>query len=137
MVQPAAFSSSLRPRVDLSSHNGITSTAARIKGMQANELRLGISTPARLGHCRTMFRNAFMLHSRRHTISWSQAVESHTVREFCELAFQELGLDTVMSSALMKRFLPTAGVEALIGDAPPCAKRFWFEANYTLSELYS
>jgi GDPmannose 4,6-dehydratase len=43
--------------------------------------------------------------------------ESHTVREFCDLAFSEIGLDYRDYVRVDDRFYRPAEVESLVGDA--------------------
>src|SRR4030095_4984126 len=73
----------------------ITSTAARIKVGRANELRLGNLDARRdWGHSQDYVRAMrLMLQLDAPDDFVVASGESHTVREVCELAFRELGLD--------------------------------------------
>jgi GDPmannose 4,6-dehydratase len=63
--------------------------------------------------------------------------ESHTVREFCELAFRELGLDYRDYVRVDERFYRPLEVEALIGDATKAHTVLGWKPTYTFSELVS
>ena len=63
--------------------------------------------------------------------------ESHTVREFCELAFSEAALDYRDYVRIDERFYRPAEVEALIGDATRARTVLGWEPTYTFSELVS
>src|ERR687896_931688 len=73
----------------------ITSTVARIKAGQANELRLGnLEAKRDWGHARDYVRAMHLMLQRDAPEDYVVATgETHTVREFCELAFSEVGLD--------------------------------------------
>ena len=63
--------------------------------------------------------------------------ESHTVREFCELAFRELGLDYRDYVRTDERFFRPLEVEALIGDATKAHTVLGWKPTCTFSELVS
>jgi len=61
--------------------------------------------------------------------------ESHTVREFCELAFAEVGLDYHDYVRTDERFYRPAEVEALIGDSSKARTVLGWKPSYTFSEI--
>ena len=63
--------------------------------------------------------------------------ESHTVREFCEQAFFELGLDYRDYVRIDERFYRPLEVEALIGDATKARTVLGWKPTYTFAELVS
>jgi len=115
----------------------ITSTVARIKAGQANELRLGNLDARRdWGHSKDYVRAMHLILQQDTPEDFVVASgESHTVREFCELAFSEAGLDYRDYVRIDERFYRPAEVEALIGDATRARTVLGWEPTYTFSEL--
>src|SRR5258705_9773928 len=97
----------------------ITSTVARIKHVQATELRLGNLDARRdWGHAEDYVRAVhLMLQQPAPDDFVISSGESHTVREFCELAFGEVGLNYSDYVVVDERFYRPAEVESLIGDS--------------------
>lgn len=117
----------------------ITSTAARIKVGRAHELRLGNLDARRdWGHSQDYVRAMHLMLQLDAPDDFVVASgESHTVREFCELAFQELGLDYRDYVRIDERFYRPLEVEALIGDATKAYTVLGWKPTYTFSELVS
>jgi len=117
----------------------ITSTAARIKVGRANELRLGNLDARRdWGHSQDYVRAMHLMLQLDTPDDFVVASgESHTVREFCELAFRELGLDYRDYVRVDERFYRPLEVEALIGDATKAHTVLGWKPTYTFSELVS
>jgi GDPmannose 4,6-dehydratase len=117
----------------------ITSTAARIKVGRVNELRLGNLDARRdWGHSQDYVRAMHLMLQLDAPDDFVVASgESHTVREFCELAFQELGLDYRDYVRTDERFFRPLEVEALIGDATKAHTVLGWKPTYTFSELVS
>jgi GDPmannose 4,6-dehydratase len=117
----------------------ITSTAARIKVGRANELRLGNLDARRdWGHSQDYVRAMHLMLQLDAPDDFVVASgESHTVREFCELAFRELGLDYRDYVRTDDRFVRPLEVEALIGDATKAYTVLGWKPTYTFSELVS
>jgi GDPmannose 4,6-dehydratase len=117
----------------------ITSTAARIKVGMANELRLGNLDARRdWGHSKDYVRAMHLMLQLDAPDDFVVASgESHTVREFCELAFRELGLDYRDYVHVDERFYRPLEVEALIGDATKAHTVLGWKPTYTFSELVS
>jgi GDPmannose 4,6-dehydratase len=63
--------------------------------------------------------------------------ETHTVREFCELAFGEAGLDYREYVRLDERLLRPAEVDMLVGDATKARRELGWEPQYTFRQLVS
>jgi len=63
--------------------------------------------------------------------------ETHTVSEFCELAFAEVGLDYREYVRTDERFLRPAEVDLLVGDATKARHELGWESQYTFPQLVS
>jgi GDPmannose 4,6-dehydratase len=61
--------------------------------------------------------------------------ESHTVRELCELAFGEVGLDYREYVVTDEKFFRPAEVEALVGDATKAQTVLGWNPSYTFTDL--
>jgi GDPmannose 4,6-dehydratase len=115
----------------------ITSTVARIKQGQAAELRLGNLDARRdWGHAEDYVRAMhLMLQLEKPDDFVIASGESHTVREFCELAFGEVGLDYRDYVVIDERFYRPAEVESLIGDSSKARRVLKWEPRYAFAEL--
>ncbi len=96
----------------------ITSTVARIKLGLADELRLGnLDAQRDWGHAKDYVRATLLMLKREVPDDYVVATgETHTVREFCERAFGEVGLDYEKYVKIDERYLRPAEVDLLIGD---------------------
>ena len=61
--------------------------------------------------------------------------ETHTVREFCELAFAEAGLDYRDHVQTDERFYRPAEVDLLIGDARKARRELRWQPAYDFERL--
>jgi GDPmannose 4,6-dehydratase len=115
----------------------ITSTVARIKAGQASELRLGNLDARRdWGHAKDYVRAMRLMLQQKAPEDFVVASgESHTVREFCELAFAEVGLDYRDYVHIDERFLRPAEVGSLVGDATKARTVLGWEPTCTFPEL--
>jgi GDPmannose 4,6-dehydratase len=115
----------------------ISSTAARIKRGLTSELRLGNLEARRdWGHAADYVRAMHMMLQHSEPDDYVIAMgESHTVREFCELAFAELGLDYQQYVKIDERFVRPAEVDALVGDASKARRILGWQPTYTFPEL--
>jgi GDPmannose 4,6-dehydratase len=115
----------------------ITSTVARIKAGQANELRLGnLDAHRDWGHSKDYVRAMHLMLQQDTPDDFVVASgESHTVREFCELAFSEVGLDYRDYVRIDERFYRPAEVEFLVGDSTKARTVLGWEPTYTFPEL--
>jgi GDPmannose 4,6-dehydratase len=115
----------------------ITSTVARIKAGAATELALGNLDARRdWGHSKDYVRAMHLMLQQPVADDFVVASgESHTVREFCELAFSEVGLDYKDYVRVDERFYRPAEVESLVGDAQKARSVLGWEPTYTFPEL--
>jgi GDPmannose 4,6-dehydratase len=99
----------------------ITSQVARIKLGMAQELHLGNLDATRdWGHAREYVEAMWMMLQQSHADDFVIATgESHSVREFCQIAFGHVGLDYSEWIKIDPKLFRPADVEALTGD---CSK---------------
>jgi GDPmannose 4,6-dehydratase len=97
----------------------ITNSVARIKFGLANELRLGNLEARRdWGHARDYVKAMHLILQQASPDDYVVATgETHSVREFCELAFAEVGLDYRDWVKADQTVYRPAEVDLLIGDA--------------------
>lgn len=117
----------------------ITSTVARIKLGQANELRLGnLDAQRDWGHAKDYVRAMHLMLQQDSPDDYVVATgETHTVREFCERAFAEVGLDYQKYVKIDDRFLRPAEVDLLIGDASKARQHLNWKPSYSFNDLVS
>lgn len=115
----------------------ITSTVARIKAGLASELRIGNLDARRdWGHAKDYVRAMHLMLQQDVSEDFVVASgESHTVREFCELAFAEVDLDYRDYLRIDERFLRPAEVGSLVGDATKARTVLGWEPTCTFPEL--
>ena len=115
----------------------ITSAVARIKLGQARELRLGNLEARRdWGHARDYVRAMHLMLQQEAPDDYVVATgETHTVREFCERAFAEVGLDYRGYVRVDERYLRPAEVDLLVGDAAKARRELGWQPTYTFAEL--
>lgn len=115
----------------------ITQTIARIKAGAATELRLGNLEARRdWGHAKDYVRAIHSMLQLPEPDDFVVATgETHTVREFCELAFDVAGLDYRDFVKIDTRFLRPAEVELLVGDAAKAKTVLGWQPLYTFEAL--
>lgn len=115
----------------------ITSTVARIKRGEATELRLGNLDARRdWGHAKDYVRAMHLMLQQDQADDFVVASgTSHTVREFCELAFAQVDLDYHDYVKVDERFYRPAEVESLIGDATKAREVLGWEPACAFAEL--
>jgi GDPmannose 4,6-dehydratase len=115
----------------------VTSTVARIKHGQASELCLGNLDARRdWGHAKDYVRAMHLMLQHDEPDDFVIASgESHTVREFCELAFAEAGLNYRDYVRVDEKFYRPAEVETLTGDASKARRILGWEPTFTFPEL--
>jgi GDPmannose 4,6-dehydratase len=115
----------------------ITSTAARIKAGVASELRLGnLEAQRDWGHARDYVRAMHLMLQQEGPDDYVVATgETHTVREFCERAFSEVGLDWQEYVRVDEQFYRPAEVDLLIGDASKARAELGWRPEYTFEGL--
>ena len=117
----------------------ITSTVARIKLGLADELRIGnLDAQRDWGHAKDYVRAMQSMLQQDAPDDYVIATgETHTVREFCERAFGEVGLDYEKYLTIDKRFMRPAEVDLLIGDSSKARSELGWQPEYTFDELVS
>jgi len=115
----------------------ITSTAARIRAGQADELRLGNLDARRdWGHAADYVRAMHLMLQRDEPDDYVVATgETHTVREFCERAFARAGLDWERHVKIDERFYRPAEVDLLIGDSSKARRELGWQPGHTFEQL--
>lgn len=115
----------------------ITSGVARIKMGQATELRLGNLDARRdWGHARDYVRAMYLMLQHDEPDDFVVGTgQSHTVREFCELAFAEVGLDYRDHVVVDPRFLRPAEVELLLADPTRARERLGWRPTVSFDGL--
>jgi GDPmannose 4,6-dehydratase len=115
----------------------ITSTVARIKAGTAAELRLGnLDAKRDWGHARDYVRAMHLMLQQSEPDDYVVSTgETHTVREFCERAFSEVGLDYRDYVVVDEKFYRPAEVDLLIGDSSKARARLGWQPVYTFEEL--
>ena len=115
----------------------ITSTVAQIKLGGASELRLGNLEARRdWGHAADYVHAMYLMLQQPEPDDYVIATgETHSVREFCELAFAEVGLDYKKYVKSDERYYRPAEVDLLIGDSTRARKILDWQPRYTFREL--
>lgn len=115
----------------------ITSTVAQIKSGAATELRLGnLDAKRDWGHAADYVRAMHLMLQQPEADDYVIATgETHSVREFCELAFSEAGLDYQKYVTTDEKFYRPAEVDLLVGDSSKARKALAWEPRYSFSEL--
>lgn len=117
----------------------VTSTVARIKLGLANELRLGnLDAKRDWGHAEDYVRAMHLMLQQPEPDDYVVATgETHTVRELCELAFSEVGLDYKKYVKVDERFFRPAEVHLLLGDSAKARERLHWQPKYSFPQLVS
>ena len=117
----------------------ITRSVARIKLGLATELRLGnLDAQRDWGHAADYVRAMYLMLQQPRPDDYVVATgETHSVREFCDLAFKEVGLDYRDYVVTDPMFFRPAEVELLVGDAYKARKVLGWEPEYTFTGLVS
>jgi GDPmannose 4,6-dehydratase len=115
----------------------ITSSVARIKLGAASELRLGnLEAKRDWGHAADYVLAMHLMLQQDEPDDYVVATgEAHTVREFCELAFSEVGLDYREYVKIDERFVRPAEVDLLVGDARKARQILDWEPKHTFREI--
>lgn len=115
----------------------ITSTVAQIRLGLASELRLGNLEARRdWGHAADYICAMRLMLQQDEPDDYVIATgETHSVREFCELAFGEVELNYEEFVKTDERFYRPAEVDLLIGDSSKARKMLGWQPRYTFQEL--
>lgn len=115
----------------------ITSSVARIKHGFANELQLGNLDARRdWGHSADYVRAMHSMLQQREPDDYVIATgETHSVREFCALAFGEADLDYRDYVKVDERFYRPAEVDLLQGDSAKARRVLGWAPSYSFNQL--
>ncbi len=115
----------------------ITSAVARIKLGMASEVRLGNLDARRdWGHAADYVRAMHLMLQQSEPDDYVVATgTTHTVREFCEMAFAEVDLDYRDFVRVDERFYRPAEVDLLIGDSSKARRVLGWEPRYNFEGL--
>ena len=110
---------------------------ARIKLGLANELRLGNLEARRdWGHAKDYVRAMHLMLQQPEADDYVVAMgHNHSVGEFCEVAFAEVGLEWRKHVAIDERHFRPAEVDTLVGDASKARRVLGWEPTYTFETL--
>ena len=117
----------------------ISSTVARIKLGLAAELRLGNLEARRdWGHAKDYVRAMHLMIQQPEADDYVIATgTAHSVADFCERAFAEVGLDYRQYVVTDERFRRPAEVDQLVGDATRAEAMLGWTPEYTFEQLVS
>jgi GDPmannose 4,6-dehydratase len=117
----------------------ITHHVARIKLGLAKELPLGnLEAKRDWGHAADYVRAMYLMLQQPEPDDYVVATgETHSVREFCEIAFAHAGLDYRDFVTQDPRFYRPAEVDLLVGDAGKAARKLGWRSTSTFKELIS
>jgi GDPmannose 4,6-dehydratase len=117
----------------------ISSTVARIKLGLASELRLGNLEARRdWGHAKDYVRAMHLMMQQPEADDYVIATgTAHSVADFCERAFAEVGLDYRQYVVPDERFRRPAEVDQLVGDATRAQAMLGWTPEYTFEQLVS
>ncbi len=115
----------------------ITSHAARIKLGMAKELRLGnLDAKRDWGHAKDYVRAMWMMLQQPKPDDYVVATGvSHSVREFVEIAFRQLGLNYSDHVVIDPKFFRPAEVDILLGDAAKARRVLGWEPTCGFAEV--
>jgi GDPmannose 4,6-dehydratase len=115
----------------------ITSAVARIKLGKAKELRLGNLDASRdWGHARDSVEAMWRMMQKERPDDYVIATgQSHTVRQFAEIAFSMAGLNYEDHIVIDPRFYRPAEADILVGDASKARKELEWAPTYTFKAL--
>jgi GDPmannose 4,6-dehydratase len=107
---------------------------ARIKLGLASELRLGnLDAQRDWGHAADYVRAMHLILQQPQADDYVVAAgETHTVREFCDRVFAEVGLDCREYVKVDERFYRPAEMELLLSDATKARQVMGWQQRYTL-----
>jgi GDPmannose 4,6-dehydratase len=114
-----------------------TSTVARIKLGFTSELRIGnLEAKRDWGHAKDYVRAMYSMLQQPEADDYVIATgETHSVRELCEIAFAEVGLDYRDFVKVDERYYRPAEVDQLIGDASKARNVLGWEPTHSFRDL--
>jgi len=116
-----------------------TSAVAKIKLGLATELLIGnLDAQRDWGHAADYVRAMHLMLQQPKPDDYVIATgETHSVREFCEMAFAEAGLDWRDYVKVDERYYRPAEVDLLVGDATKARQTLGWKPTYTFKQLVS
>ncbi len=117
----------------------ITSTVARIKHGLVDKLRLGnLEAKRDWGYAEEYVQAMHRMLQQPKPVDYVIATgQSHSVREFCEVAFAQVGLDYRDYVEVDPKFLRPVDIELLMGDASKAKAELGWEAQTKFAKLAS
>jgi GDPmannose 4,6-dehydratase len=115
----------------------VTKAAAQIKSGLAKELRIGnLDAKRDWGHAADYVRAMHLMLQQPEPDDYVIATgETHSVRELCELAFTEVGLDYRDYVTVDKKYYRPAEVDLLVGDAQKARSKLGWQPKYSFHDL--
>ena len=115
----------------------ISNHVARIKHGIADELRLGnLEAQRDWGYAKDYVEAMWLMLQQDEPEDFVVATgETHSVREFCELAFSHAGLDWEKYVVQDQRFFRPAEVDLLVGDATKARTKLGWKARTPFADL--
>lgn len=115
----------------------ITSRVAKIKLGQAKEIKLGnLDAKRDWGHAREYVKAMWLMLQQETPSDYVIATgETHSVREFLEVAFSAAGLDYRDCVVVDPRFIRPADVHTLLGDSSKAKRELGWEYALTFTDL--
>jgi len=115
----------------------ITHAVARIKMGLADELRLGNLDARRdWGYAPDYVHAMWLMLQHDHPDDYVVATgETHSVREFCQVAFDTVGLDWEKHIVVDPKFYRPAEVDLLVGDPTKAGRELHWEPTVTFQQL--
>ncbi len=115
----------------------ISTGVARIKAGVSEKLLLGnLDAKRDWGHAADYVRAMHLMLQQSEPADYVIAMgETHSITEFCELAFGEVGLDWRDHVTVDKRFFRPAEVDMLIGDVSNAKNKLGWEPTYSFPDL--
>ena len=110
---------------------------AKIKAGLSEKLRLGnLDAKRDWGHAADYVRAMHLMLQQEEPDDYVIAMgETHSITEFCELAFGEVGLDWRDHVTVDERFFRPAEVDLLIGDVSNAKKKLGWQPTYSFPDL--
>ena len=115
----------------------VTHTVAKIKLGLASELHLGnLDSKRDWGYAPDYVRAMWLMLQQDHADDYVVATgEAHSVREFCQVAFDRVGLDWQKHVVVDPAFIRPAEVDHLIGNAEKAGRVLGWEPSVTFNQL--
>jgi GDPmannose 4,6-dehydratase len=115
----------------------ITDGVASIKAKKKDKLKLGnLDAKRDWGYAKDYVKAMWMMLQQDQPEDFVISTgETHTVREFCELAFDRAGLDYKKYVEVDERFLRPAEVDLLLGDCTKAKKKLGWAPETSFNEL--